>query len=597
MNLNIPYIVYITGYIIAGSILTMMTSHIWINRKILKPGLGIAILFTSWLWYTCQLFEYIMAGYELKLLFNTFQYIGIAFLPPAWIGFCYSFAFKDQIRGYRLSALCGILSLGWLIVIFTNHFHHLMWTGATLNANNINIVKTFSPLYYVFIGYIYLLTVGGFVLILGLLKNRQPRRHTMILIVAGGFPVIANISEYLFRHSLSYLEITPISFAFSSLIVIYFIRLRYFRIIPLTQHSVIESLSDLVILLSPDNQIVYLNPAVSSLINEKETGIIGTPLSRYLPDFKEILETDPEDGMLSKEVTVSGITYFANLSPIYNWRNRLINKVLVLRDITRLKDTETSLRKMKENLEQMVDERTKELLAANKSLEEEIEVRKGIEMKLNRTVSEKTILLGEIHHRVKNNLQIIISLLKLQRKYIEDEKSLDIFNTAISRIQSIAIIHEKLYKSKDLTDTDVADYVHDLTRYLLASYSTGGNNISMRINIGTIYLDLDRSILCGLIINELLLNAIKYAFPPERTSGEHSTIENTITVKLIRENGEYLLSINDNGVGLPPDFDIATQPSLGMKIVTTLTKQLGGTISVKSDAGTTISIRFPTVSR
>jgi two-component sensor histidine kinase/PAS domain-containing protein len=590
MNLDIPYIIYIVFYILAGSVLTMMTAHIWINRKILKPGLSLLVLCTAWIWFTCQLFEYLITEVEIKLLCNKLQYIGIAFLPAVWIGFCYTFVYHVYRKGYMLAGLFALVSLIWLILIFTNDFHHLMWSRAVLNQNRINIIKTFSPPYYVFIAYIYILVGGGFVFIIQLLRGKHIRqRHALILIAAGALPVLANISEYIFRNTLSYLELTPISFSASSLIVIYFIRLRYFRTIPLAQHSVIESLSDMLILLNSENQIIYLNPAASSLFTDSQTNIIGKHLYTYLPVLKKILKKTPNDSTASEEVMISGATYSASISPIYNWRNILINKVLALRDITRLKETENNLRQMKENLEQMVQERTMELVRANKTLEEEIEVRKKIELKLNESISEKTILLGEIHHRVKNNLQIITSLLKLQQKYIKDKESLDIFNTAISRIQSIAIIHEKLYKSKDLANTNVAEYIRELSSYLLASSQTEEHTITMDININPIYLNLDRSILCGLIINELLLNAIKYAFPTPKSSGE----KNKIAISFVRENMKYILSVMDNGIGLAPGFDITTQKTLGMKIVTTLVKQISGTITIDSREGTTITITFP----
>jgi two-component sensor histidine kinase len=265
--------------------------------------------------------------------------------------------------------------------------------------------------------------------------------------------------------------------------------------------------------------------------------------------------------------------------------------VLVARDITRLKTVEENLVQMKEELEARVDDRTRELASINDMLKEEIFERMKTEEKLNASLTEKDILLGEIHHRVKNNLQVIMSLLKLQKNQISDSNALQNFNTAISRIQSIAMIHERLYKSKDLANTEFSDYINHLTHEIVYLHSDYGSTIYLAVNAQNIILDIDRSILCGLILNELILNAIKYAFPEDISNATGRM--NKLGIDFYEEGESYVLRTTDNGVGLPPDFNMNDSDTLGMKIINTLVKQLSGTISLSVKEGTEVTIRFP----
>lgn len=147
----------------------------------------------------------------------------------------------------------------------------------------------------------------------------------------------------------------------------------------------------------------------------------------------------------------------------------------------------------------------------------DITERKQTESQLKASLKEKEVLLKEIHHRVKNNLQIISSLLNLQSEYIQDKQDLDIFKVSQNRIESMALIHEKLYQSKDLARIDFGEYIRDLVCTLFCSYEVNSSAIDMKINIDQIFLGIDVAIPCGLMINEVVLNYLKHAFPKGRT--------------------------------------------------------------------------------
>jgi len=210
--------------------------------------------------------------------------------------------------------------------------------------------------------------------------------------------------------------------------------------------------------------------------------------------------------------------------------------------------------------------------------------------KMQAALAEKVILLKEVHHRVKNNLQIISSLLELQADSIEAEASRKFIRESQDRIRSMAIVHEQLYKSEDLAVIDFARYVEELVSSLSRSSARPADNISTDIEIRDIELGIDQAIPCGLIINELVSNALKHAFPANRGG--------TVLIRGYLDADDYVcLSVSDNGVGLPQGFEIATAETLGLQIVTLLTKQLHGTLEIQGDNGLAVFIRFRSIRR
>jgi two-component sensor histidine kinase len=224
--------------------------------------------------------------------------------------------------------------------------------------------------------------------------------------------------------------------------------------------------------------------------------------------------------------------------------------------------------------------------AANRSLQVEIGERRRAEEQLTASLKEKEVLLTEIHHRVKNNLHVISSLLSLQSRTLSNPEALSVFTDSQNRVRSMALVHEKLYQSSDLARIDFGAYVRELASHLFRVYHDQAEAIPLRINAKGVFLTIERAIPCGLIASELLSNALKYAFPAGR-SGE-------IAVDLAM-TGEVTctMTIRDNGVGLPAEVDYRHPTSLGLRIVNTLTEQLGGTITLASNGGATFTLAFP----
>ncbi len=205
--------------------------------------------------------------------------------------------------------------------------------------------------------------------------------------------------------------------------------------------------------------------------------------------------------------------------------------------------------------------------------------------RLEESVKEKEVLLKEIHHRVKNNMQVISSLLNLQSAYIKDETLREMFEEAQNRIRSMSLIHEKLYQSKELAHINFKEYIKALTTDLVRSFGANRGKIAIVINVEDISLDIDTAIPCGLIINELVSNSLKHGFPDGR-KGE-------IVVALGRVEGGIELRVADNGVGIPEGVEIKKTRSLGLRLVTILAEdQLQGGIELERDGGTDFRITF-----
>ena len=199
---------------------------------------------------------------------------------------------------------------------------------------------------------------------------------------------------------------------------------------------------------------------------------------------------------------------------------------------------------------------------------------------IKRSLKVKDMLLKEIHHRVKNNLMVISSLLNLQSRYIKDEASKSIFKDSQNRARSMALIHELLYQSSDLKRINFGSYINKLTNELFSVYVTDPGKIKLNMDIGDIMLDINTAIPLGLIVNELVSNSMKHAFPSNR-QGE-------IDIKFNLDNGNYSMIISDNGIGFPKDYNIQDSDSLGLKIVNSLTEQIEGEIKIETSNGTKI---------
>ena len=340
------------------------------------------------------------------------------------------------------------------------------------------------------------------------------------------------------------------------------------------------------------------NPGMKNLSGIDESDVLGKnifdvfPLLKIIEEDKNILETLKGNYAIVKDkffsIPKTGKKGYleAYYSPIYNPAKEVLGGLVIIRDRTKRKLALEALERTKRDLEKRVEERTADLSKANEELRKEIKHREETQELMNNSLKEKVVLLREIHHRVKNNLQVISSLLNLQSGYISDKKSLEVFRESQNRVRSMALVHEKLYRSKFLNKIEFSDYIKSLVHDLFDSYNVDNNRISFSSDLEGTFLKIDTGVLCGLIVSELISNSLKHAYPDGRKGNIYISMHSNSSKK-------YKLIVKDDGVGFPQDIDFRNTESLGLQLVTSLTDQLGGEIELERNGTTKFEITFP----
>lgn len=340
--------------------------------------------------------------------------------------------------------------------------------------------------------------------------------------------------------------------------------------------NIINSMAESLVVTDAGGRIKTVNPATLDLSGYKEEEIIGQSISSLFEEEereKEELsvgEDFPFEKNIFRDLVKNGIV--SNFEMNYLTKGK--KKIPVIFSGSTIKDREGKI----VNIVWVARDITEH---------------KEAEKKIKASLKEKEVLLKEIHHRVKNNMQIISSLLNLQSSYIKNKKVLDIFKISRDRIFSMALIHEKLYQSKDLARIDFGQYIQGLVVHLFRSYRIDPKTIALETDVKNSFLDINLAIPCGLIINELVSNSLKHAFVENRAGGERNESLDKIYVSL-HSNGEgrFALVVQDNGVGFPKDLDFRKTKSLGLQLVNDLVNQIDGSIELQRGRGTAFKITF-----
>lgn len=371
-----------------------------------------------------------------------------------------------------------------------------------------------------------------------------------------------------------------------------------------TQHSLLRQVIDLhpsmIFVRDREGFFIYANQGLADEIGVTVENIIGKHLTD-VPTFTEYAQQYSQEDITvldtlqelripeEKVVFPSGEEhwFYTIKRPIIG-KDGTANQLLgVSVDITEHKQTEAELMEYRGHLEKLVTERTIEITGANECLQQEITDRKLTEEKLKASLAEKDVLLKEIHHRVKNNLQVISSLLDLQAQYIRDPQALQSFQDSQIRVKAMARVHEQLYQSDDLAQVDFTRYIQNTASSLFSAYGGRSKGISFLPQIEDIAVSIDTAIPLALIVSELIANSLKHGFPHPKNDGE-------ILVKLwLGENSSGNLLVSDNGVGLPVEIDWQNPFTLGLKLVNILTRQLRGRVELNRNKGTAFQVTFP----
>ncbi|OEC86926.1 MULTISPECIES: PAS domain S-box protein [Methanobacterium] len=319
--------------------------------------------------------------------------------------------------------------------------------------------------------------------------------------------------------------------------------------------SLIEASLDPLVTIGPDGKITDVNSSTESVTGYSRKELIGTDFSDYFTEpekaregyqeaFREGRVRDYPLGIKNKDGYSTPVLYNAS---VYKDEFKNVTGVFAAaRDITELKKAENEIKA---------------------------------------SLKEKELLLKEIHHRVKNNLQIISSLLDLQANYVDDTETINVLHESQNRVKSMAMIHEMLYQSPDLTSINFSNYIKSLIQDLVYSYGTK-SNIRLIIDLEEVFLNIETAIPCGLVISELVSNSLKYAFPQDNVMGE-------IFIGLSSLSQGYELIVSDNGIGLPENIDLNNiESSLGLRLVDMLVKQIEGSIKLEKEQGSMFKVTF-----
>ncbi|NQV66420.1 MAG: PAS domain S-box protein, partial [SAR86 cluster bacterium] len=352
----------------------------------------------------------------------------------------------------------------------------------------------------------------------------------------------------------------------------------------------IESLdlaSDCVLIADADKKLMYANHATARILGVAPEDAVGKSISKLLftdpGDVRNSTEGLRSEGRWHGEVNSrSGllvVTTDVTIAAVRDTRDNVTAYVCIARDVTQRKRTESELADHRRNLEVLVADRTQ-------ALEREIAETMLVQRELANSLREKELLLKELHHRVKNNMQVMSSLLSIQAESAGNEQLAELLGESQQRIKSMALIHENLYQSKDLLEIDFDDYITMLAGGLRHLYEVPGVVVSLDIRVTNVSLDIDSAVPCGLIINELISNSLKHGFVGRQGEG-------TIFVEFSQVEGRYVLHIRDDGIGLPAGFDVDAALTMGMEIVSILTQQLDGEITFENNGGARFEVSFP----
>jgi len=344
----------------------------------------------------------------------------------------------------------------------------------------------------------------------------------------------------------------------------------------------IESAPDAMIIVDGNGIINLVNKQTTNIFGYSETELYGRNIEMLMPErfssqhikHRQVYKDNPKNRMMGegrdlKALRKDGSEFDVeiSLSPINSEVDGEILVVAAIRDISARKKIENEIRELNRTLEERVKERTEEL---------------------ERSLVEKVTMLQEIHHRVKNNLQTVSSLLRIQSNKIPGNPAVEYLKASEQRIRSMALIHMQLYKTKDFSKINFYEYIDDLCNQLMISFGITNERVKVSLDIKDIYFSIDTALPCGLMINELFTNSLKHAFPGKREGNILIRIKRTV-------NRTFELTYRDDGIGAEGDFMTENPSKLGILLINTLIEQLEGDVKISSEAGTEFILTFKDV--
>ncbi|MBU7032258.1 MAG: PAS domain-containing protein [Theionarchaea archaeon] len=543
---NTPYTLPLIGASIASIILGF---HIWYSYKGLMNKIGSMTILANTIWILGYAMELASTTPSAMIFWDQVQFISIIILPTLWFLYSIYYTCHENWITRRVKILLLIMPVVTFFLTLTNDSHNLIWMNYSLvQGNYLSMKETYGLWFWFYVAYISALVLSGALLFFQMILT-SPKPYKIqggALLAALLFPIGAGILVLSGLNPIPSLNLIPVSLVFSNAIVALDIIYYWLGdILPLARETVIENMLDSVLVLDRKNRVVDLNPAARALLHDTGSTLIGKPIDDVFPTVSTFIPHIPTFLKNSSILQYEGKIFEIYSTPLTDWQGYHKGTLVVLRDIT--EQTQSK--------------------------------------ELKKALREKEILFKEVHHRVRNNMQIISSLLNLQSRQIKEEKYAGLFKESQGRIRAMLLVHEYLYQSKDLSHIDLNEYVSMLLTSLFQSFGAQKGILNSKIDVSSLVLSINTAIPCGLIINELISNSLLHAFPDGR-KGE-------VVIRAYPVGNEIELVVSDNGIGLPEDIDINSTGSVGLRLISNLVKtQLKGTITIERNRGTTFRIRF-----
>ncbi|UTB32928.1 MAG: ATP-binding protein [Methanobacterium sp. ERen5] len=545
------YGIYAILLLISTSITLYISFYSWNKRLNPNAYLFSLVMGAVSIWSICEALQMASAGIDIKILWNQLSYVGIVFVGPFFLLFTMSYTDNKKYLNKKFAALLSIVPLLILVLIATNPWYGLIWPSVTPTSNDPMALLVYGRGigFFINIAYTYILLGAGVLLLLqSIIRNPKVfQKQALMILFATIIPIFANV-VYLFGYSpVIGLDPTPFAFTLSGVLVAYSIfKYKLLDIVPIAYKKLFNKMGSGALVIDSERGIVDINRSAMEILKIK-SNFEGENVEETLTQFKELYPLQKIPNESKKEIEIE--------TPEKIWLDTLV----------------TSLENKKQHIGWLIT-------FSN------ISVRKKAEESIQKSLEEKEMLLKEIHHRVKNNLMVISSLLSLQSRYIKDEVSKNIFKESQNRARSMALIHELLYQSTDLKRIDFGKFINTLTGELYRIYISNQNLIKLNVDVKSVMVDINTAIPLGLIVNELVSNSMKHAFP----DGRNGNIE----IKFCSADDNYTLVVEDDGVGFPEDIDLDNTDSLGLRIVNSLTEQIDGELLLDKTSGSKFIIKF-----
>ncbi|OEC87417.1 hypothetical protein A9507_07385 [Methanobacterium sp. A39] len=509
----------------------------------------IFFMISIFLWCLGAGMEFFSIAIWAKVFWIKVTYFGVATVAPLWFIFVLNYANYEKYLKPTYIRLLFLIPVIVIIMAFTNEWHGLLWPNIIPISNQPGAILIYEhgPVFFINMIYSFSLAVIGLIILTKRLitSSRKYRQQISILILVGLIPLIFS-SLYAF-HVLPIvgLDFSPFALVIAGmLLALSIFRFHFLDILPVAHKILFKNMVNGVLVFDDNEKLMEVNSAASLIgISPEDINRNADEVFGKFEELKSVyMARKSESEVFLGEPLNQWIQ--AQITPIYDDEDIFQGHLLIIQDINK---------------------------------------RKKLEDELKKSLEEKDLMMKEIHHRVKNNFMIIQSLLQLQSRHIDNEDVLEIFKESQNRIKSMAFVHQRLYQ-QNLKKINFGDYPETLASDIFKSYVSNPDQITLDIDTEDVTLDIDTAIPLGLILNELISNSLKYAFPKGRNG--------ILTVKSYLKGSKYSLIVSDNGIGLPEDLDYENSDSLGLKLIYSLSDQIGADVKLNTTNGTKFEITF-----